>query len=123
MQSDDRRVYLRLEQRFDATLCADDSQARVYGVTENLGQGGAFIRSADCKDLQPLQRMTITLFIPPDFSGHNNTIALQGSAIVVRIDPENRGVAVRFTKELKLFERVDQQPTAMRSFTSKRMTQ
>ncbi|MBW1982219.1 MAG: PilZ domain-containing protein [Deltaproteobacteria bacterium] len=111
MESDDRRVYLRLKQRFDTTLRADDSHVCVWGVTENLGQGGAFIKTADWKDLQPHQLMTITLFIPPDFSGHDSTIALQGTAVIVRTDLENEGIAVRFVKELKLFERVDQHLT------------
>jgi hypothetical protein len=51
--------------------------------------------------LSRLTRRQFLLFSPPDFTGQNKTIVLQGDAVITRIDQENEGVAVEFINALR----------------------
>jgi hypothetical protein len=44
------------------------------------------------------------LFLPPEFTGQNQTLTLTGPAVIRRIDKHKQGVAVQFLKELKTFK-------------------
>jgi hypothetical protein len=57
--------------------------------------------------LSRLTRRQFLLFSPPDFTGQNKTIVLQGDAVITRIDQENEGVAVEFINALRGFERTN----------------
>jgi hypothetical protein len=46
-------------------------------------------------------------FLPPDFTGQNKTIGLQGDAVITRIDRENEGIAVEFIKTFRELEPID----------------
>jgi hypothetical protein len=52
-------------------------------------------------------RIILTLFLPPSFSGQETTIGLQGSAQIVRLVEDNEGVAVKFSGPLKQFKRTN----------------
>lgn len=105
--NDDRRKYPRIGQQFTANLSEPDMHESIVGVTDNIGQGGAFIKTDKWTALQIQDLKIITFFVPPAFSGQNEVIGLQGSGIVKRIESERKGVAVQFDKPLKLFERSD----------------
>ena len=104
---DDRRKYPRIGQQFIANLSELDMHESILGVTDNIGQGGAFIKTDKWTALQIQDLKIITFFVPPVFSGQNEAIALQGSGIVKRIESERKGVAVQFDKPFMLFERSD----------------
>ena len=106
-ESDDRRKYPRLGQQFIASLSKPDMHESIVGVTDNIGQRGAFIKTDKWTTLRNQDLTIITFFVPPAFSGQNETIGLQGFGIVNRIDSERKGVAVQFDKPLRLFERSD----------------
>lgn len=107
MKDFDRRVHPRFSHQFNVELFKRDVNVTVDGVTDNMGQSGAFIRTERWNDFRINDQMVVTFYVPPTFSGHDATIALQGSAVVARIDSEAEGVAIRFDKYLKQFERID----------------
>ena len=105
MQRGDRRQHNRLSLRFSTMLNSPRSEAPILGVTEDLSQDGAFIRTEHWRTLQIDESAIVTLLLPPNFSGQDETIGLEGTAVVSRIDGAKGGVAVQFTKSLKQFER------------------
>ena len=107
MDGFDRRVHPRFSRQFNVELSKKGLHVAVGGVTDNVGQGGAFIRTEGWNAFRINDQMIVTFYVPPTFSGHDATIALQGSAVVARIDTIAEGVAVRFDKYLKQFERID----------------
>lgn len=92
---------------FRTELSRRSAAPPIEGVAENLSQGGAFIKTTDWRSFQTNERTLITIFIGPEFSGQDATIGLQGEAVISRVDPENEGIAVRFTKSFKQFEPID----------------
>jgi hypothetical protein len=101
----DRRIHKRLDLRFPTKLNALGLNYPVEGETENLSQGGALIKTRSWYVFQHRDRTLVTIFIPPDFSGQETTIGLQGSAVIIRIDQDNELVALQFVKSFKQFER------------------
>ena len=74
------------------------------GVTENLSQGGAFVKTRNWSNCRINDRTVVAFFLPPSFTGHNETIGLQSTAVIARIDQENEGIGLRFTKNFRNFE-------------------
>ncbi len=105
-ESSERRKHLRLARHFPAKLSKMGLYSPVAGVTENVSQGGAFVKTSDRHVLQIHDRTILTIFLPPDFTGQDKTIGLQGSAIISRVDPEKDGVGVRFSTDFKHLRRV-----------------
>ena len=105
MERANRRQHKRLSFHFATILNTPRFELAIDGVTENLSQGGAFIRTGDWRTFQIDESAVVTLFLPPTFSGQDETIGLQGMAVVRRIDQEKEGVAVQFTKSFKQFAR------------------
>ena len=77
------------------------------GMVANLSQKGAFIKPKNRLSLEAHAPVVLTFFLPADFTGQNTTIALQGDAVITRIDPENEGIAVEFIKTFREFERMN----------------
>jgi hypothetical protein len=46
----------------------------------------------------------VQLFLPPEMTGQQSTLILNGPAVVKRIDKKRYGIAVQFQKALKAFE-------------------
>jgi len=65
------------------------------------------IRSKDRHSLEAHDPVVLTFFLPPDFTGQNKTIVLQGEAVITRIDQENKGMVVEFINTFREFERID----------------
>jgi hypothetical protein len=108
MPARDRRKQIRVTQYFRTKLAKADVPNGVEGETENLSQGGAFVRTSDWRSFQVNDRTVVTLFLPPAFSGQQATIGLRGAAIITRIDEENEGVALEFVRSFRQFERIDE---------------
>ena len=105
-ESPERRRHLRLARHFPAKLSKLGLYSPVAGVTENLSQGGVFVKTSERHVLQTHDRIILTIFLPPDFTGEDKTIGLQGSAIISRIDPKKDGVGVRFSAKFGHLRRV-----------------
>jgi hypothetical protein len=107
MSVQDRRKHARVTHCFRAKLAKTGLPDGVEGETENLSQGGAFVRTSDWRSFQVNDRAVLTLFLPPAFSGQDATIGLRGAAIVTRTDEEKEGVALQFVRSFRQFERID----------------
>jgi len=102
----DQRGHTRLRKNFQVTL-----RKRVPGIldvllegnTLELSQGGAFIKTEGWHFFEPNDLTELILFLPSDFTGRDNPMGLQGSAIVRRVDRLREGIAVEFTKALRKF--------------------
>ena len=103
----ERRKNVRLNHHFPAKFCKVGVYFPVEGVTENVGPCGAFIKLPDLHAFQLHDQIIVTLFIPPSFSGQELTIGLQGPARIIRLTGDNEGVAVKFSRPLKQFERAN----------------
>ena len=103
----DRRKSVRLNRHFSAKFCKVGVYFPVEGVTENIGPRGAFIKLNDLHAFQLHDQIILTLFIPPSFSGQEQTIGLQGQARIIRLIGDNDGVAVKFSRPLRQFERTN----------------
>ena len=107
MTHQEKRKHIRLKRHFKARLSKDGMSRPIEGNTENVSQGGAYIKTKDWHSFKPDDKSTITLYLPPIFSGQEGTIGLQGSAIVTRVDENDEGVAVQFLQNFKQFERIE----------------
>jgi len=103
----ERRRNARLSRHFSVRFCKEGLYFPVGGVTENIGPCGALIKLNDLHAFQVHDRVILTLFLPPSFSGQEMTIGLRGSAQIVRLVGDNEGVAVEFTGSLKQFKRTN----------------
>jgi hypothetical protein len=103
----ERRKNVRLNRHFSAKFCKVGVYFPVEGVTENVGPCGAFIKLNDLHAFQLHDQIILTLFIPPSFSGQDKTIGLQGPARIIRLMGDNEGVAVKFSRPLRQFERTN----------------
>lgn len=103
----ERRKNVRLNRHFSAKFCKVGVYFPIDGVTENIGPCGAFIKLNDLHAFQLHDQIILTLFIPPSFSGQEETIGLQGPARIVRLSGDNQGVAVKFSRSIKQFEKTN----------------
>jgi hypothetical protein len=104
MDSFERRKYTRTLNNFKIKIRLARTSKEVDGVTHNLSQGGAFVMSPSWPVLQKDEQAEMRLFLPPEFTGQNQTLTLTGPAVIRRIDKHKQGVAVQFLKELKTFK-------------------
>jgi len=102
----DRRREPRFTLQFPVRLCRDRLNLWFEGTSVNMSQMGAFIRTEEWSSFQVNDETIITCFLPPDFSGQDEFIALQGKATIRRLDPVNKCVAVEFVKSFRQFEKV-----------------
>ena len=77
------------------------------GISVNMSQMGAAIRTEYWSFFQVDDETIVTCFLPPAFTGQNGSIALRGDGTIRRIDPVNECVAVEFLKSFRQFERCD----------------
>jgi hypothetical protein len=102
----DQRRSPRIRQIFQVKFLKQGIDLTLDGKTTNLSQKGAFIRTKHWSSFQAGDPAVFTFFLPPDFTGQDKIVGLQGSAIITRIEEENEGIGVEFVKNLKQFEPV-----------------
>jgi hypothetical protein len=102
----DHRKSPRIQQNFQVRFLKKGLELSLDGMTLNLSQKGAFIKTKHWRSFQAGEPAVFTFYLPPNFTGQNKTVGLQGSAVVTRIDQENEGVGIEFIKNLKQFEPV-----------------
>jgi hypothetical protein len=108
MTTQEKRKHIRIKRVFRTKLSKDGMLQPAVGKTENVSQGGAYIRTKHWHSFKPNDKTTITVYLPPIFSGQDGTIGLQGSARITRVDEDNEGVAVQFLQNFKQFERIEE---------------
>ena len=103
MKAPDRRKYPRLRKSFEVQLAKVGLDRSFEGSSVNLSQGGAFIQIAKWQSFRAKDPARIAFLLPPEFTGQNKTIRLQGRAIITRVDKKKKGIGVKFTRNLKQF--------------------
>jgi hypothetical protein len=106
MRPFDQRKTPRIRQIFQVKFLKQGIDLTLDGKTANLSQKGAFIRTKHWRFLQAGDPAVFTFFLPPDFTGQDKIVGLQGSAVITRIEEENEGIGIEFVKNLKQFEPV-----------------
>ncbi len=105
--SDERRRYVRINRQFVTQIFTPRSDYETKGVTENISQGGAYIKVEDWRAFQTGDQTVITFFVPPSFTDGGKTIRLRGEAVVKRVEQQNKGIALEFSKDFQEFEKTD----------------
>ncbi|MEE9531428.1 MAG: FHA domain-containing protein [Syntrophobacteria bacterium] len=105
--SDERRRYVRIDRQFVTQIFTPRSDYKTQGVTENVSQGGAYIKVEDWRAFQTGDQTVITFFLPPSFTDRGKTIGLRGEAEVKRVDQQNEGIALEFSRDFQEFEKID----------------
>jgi hypothetical protein len=107
MAMHERRVHTRFGHKLFAKFSKTGLYTPIEGRTENISQGGAFVKTDTWYALQPQERIIVTFFLSPDLTGQDKTIGFQGEGIVVRVDREMGGVGVQFAKEFEKFSQIE----------------
>jgi len=103
MAPSDRRQHKRLGLHFQTLVNAPTFELPIEGVTENLSQGGAFIKISDWRTFQINDSASLTFLLPPSFSGQDETIGLKGKAVIRRVDRDKVGIGVEFDRSFRQF--------------------
>jgi hypothetical protein len=80
----------------------------VSGVTENIGQSGAFIKVREWRSFRVNEEVSVAIFLPSVFSDESTTVRMEGRGIISRVDEEHGGVAVEFSSCFRQFKRRDE---------------
>ena len=104
---DERRRHVRIHRQFVTQIFTPRSDYETQGVTENISQGGAYIKVEDWHAFQIGDQTVITFFLPPSFTDRDKTIGLRGEAEVKRVDQQNEGIALEFSRYFQEFEKID----------------
>ena len=108
MTSRERRRHVRIQRQFEARLSSTKLRYETEGLTENISQGGVYIKTRDWRSFQTGDKATVTLFLPPSFTDRDKVFGLRGNAIVRRVDGRNQGIALEFSRDFQEFEKVEQ---------------
>jgi hypothetical protein len=106
MEAPDRRKYPRLRQGFRVEFFKQGSRHSLEGTSVDVSQGGAFVKTSQWRTLKVRDYAVIAFSLPPDYTGQEKTIRLRGEAVIKRVDQENKGIGVEFTKKFRNFEPV-----------------
>ena len=104
--SSDRRENPRVRVRFPTKLYKVGLTHPIEAVTENVSQGGAYIKTKDWNAFKPRDTILTTFFLPLSFTGQEEIIALQGESLIKRVEPKRGGIGLQFVKTLRQFERI-----------------
>jgi len=107
MTSREGRRHVRIQRQFEARLFSAKLRYETEGLTENISQGGVYIKTRDWHSFQTGDKATITLFLPPSFTDRDKVFGLRGNAIVRRVDERNQGIALEFSRDFQEFEKVE----------------
>jgi len=111
MEARERRRSTRLHRQFGAHIRCQTG-ARADGESENLSQGGAFIRTENWDLFKAHDEIVITFLLPPEFTGQDRAIGLRGEGVVSRVDSLREGVGIEFVRNFRQFEQVSVADTA-----------
>ena len=99
----ERRKYVRLPNRLRTRVTIERTSTEVEGLTLDVGQGGMFFSTSSWRVFQKNDPTTVHLYLPPEMTGHSETLILKGEGIVKRIEQSIKGVAIEFSRELRTF--------------------
>ena len=102
----ENRTQLRHSCHFPVRITKGGVDTAIRGVTENLSQNGAFIRTRELSAFKVNDKVALFIFIPSLFSAGYKSVGMQGTGVITRVKEENQGIAVQFRTSFKQFERV-----------------
>jgi len=114
MTARERRKHVRIQRQFEARLFNAKVGYETEGLTENISQGGAYVKTKDWRVFQSGDRAVVTLFLPPSFTDRDKIYGLRGNAIVRRVDKQNEGVALEFSRDFQEFEKIEHSEIAVK---------
>jgi hypothetical protein len=106
--SDERRRHVRINREFVTQIFTLRNDYETQGVTENISQGGAYVKVEDWRPFQTGDQTVITFILPSSFTDRGKTIGLRGEAEIKRVDQQNEGIALEFSRYFQEFEKIDQ---------------
>jgi len=77
----------------------------ISGVTENIGQGGAFIKIREWRSFTMKEEVSVAIVLPSLFSEESAPVRMEGRGFIARVDEEHEGVAVAFSVCFRHFKR------------------
>jgi hypothetical protein len=114
MTSRERRKHVRIQRQFEARLFNAKVRHETEGLTENISQGGVYVKTRDWRSFRTGDQTTVTLFLPPSFTDRDKIFGLRGTAIVRRVDDQNEGVALEFSRDFQEFEKIEHSEIAVK---------
>ena len=99
----ERRKYVRLPNGFRTRVTINRASTEVEGLTLDVGQGGMFFSTPSWRVFQENDSTTVHLYLPPEMTGHSETLILKGEGTVKRIEQTRKGVAIEFSRQLRAF--------------------
>jgi hypothetical protein len=104
-QQSRNREHARCSGYFVAELAKTGSTEPVSGVTENIGQSGAFIKLREWRAFRVNEEISVAIFLPSVLSDESATVRMEGRGFIARVDEEQEGVAVEFSTCFRQFKR------------------
>ena len=102
MKTKKRLKSLGLQQNYGVEIFKEGLDASIEGITRNLSQRTAFIKTNDLRSFLVVDSTILTFSLAPNFAA-----GFQGEAVVQEIDQENEGVLVEFERGFKDFDPVN----------------
>jgi len=89
-------------------ITKQDMDTAIRGVTENLSQIGAFIKTKDLSAFKVNDEVSLFIFIPSLFSSQFKSVGMEGKGLITRVDEQSQALAVEFRTNFKEFGRIGQ---------------
>ena len=115
MLGKERRRHVRIQREFATQIFDAKRDYQTEGITENVSQSGAFVKTKDWRAFQAGDQTILLLFLPPSFIDSNKSVGLRGVAVIKRIDQVNEGIALEFAKDFQNFEKIENPQIARES--------
>ena len=84
MKVPERRKYPRREQSFRVQVFKHGLDYAYEGTSLNVSQVGAFIKVENWRSFQVNDQAIIAFSLPPEYTGQNKIIQLQGEGVIVQ---------------------------------------
>ena len=102
----DNREFMRISSQLPAELSMGTLGPKVTGITENLSQIGAFIKTKEWHKFAVNDQVSVCITLPSLLSPHGVPTSVQGTGLIARIDAANEGVGVHFSASINRFKRL-----------------
>jgi len=100
------REFMRISSHLPAELSTGTLGPKITGITENLSQIGAFIKTKEWHKFAVNDQVSVCITLPSLLSPHGVPTSVEGTGLIARIDPVNEGVGVHFSRSLNRFKRI-----------------
>ena len=95
------RKYPKLSQSVTARARLLNGSAHLSGITHDLTSSGVFIFRPSWSDFLVDDETEMILFLPPEFTGQNETLILKGLGAVRRVDSDRWAASYRASESVE----------------------